>query len=171
MLALQEIVEYQFVNVFAILGNYTVQKTHFALKDQLQVFHVTDMTAPQDKFHIGSYFADGSYSVIIPPSASYDSYEKMLMPFDKTTWSYLLMTFGVAFGVIFMINLMPRWIQDIVYGHMVKLPAFNVLGTFFGIGQTKLPGNNFARLILMFFIIFCLIIRCAYQGRLDKFNI
>lgn len=135
MIALKEIVEYQFVDVFARLGNYTIKKTHFALKNQLQVFHATDMTAPQEKFHIGSYFAEGSYQIIIPPTASYDSYEKMILPFDKTTWSFLLITFGAAFVVIFFINLMPRWVRDIVYGHMVKLPAFNVLGTFFGIGN------------------------------------
>lgn len=165
MIALQEIIEYKFVNIFAGIGNYTAKKTHFALKNQLQVFHVTDMTAPLEKFHQGSYFAEGSHHVIIPPTASYNSYEKMLLPFDKTTWNFLLMTFGFAFVVIFVINMLPRWIQDIVYGHMVKLPAFNVVGTFFGIGQTRLPENNFARIILMFFIIFCLIIRCAYQGR------
>lgn len=170
MVYLQELIEYQFVNVFASIGNYTIKKTHFALKNQLQVFHVTDMTAPQHKFHIGSFFAEGTYQVIIPPSASYDSYEKMLLPFDKTTWFFLTMVFGAAFAIIFVINLMPRWVQDIVYGHMVKLPAFNVLGTFFGIGQTRLPENHFARIILMFFIIFCLIIRCAYQGMFESFQ-
>ena len=165
MVALQELIEYQLVNVFASIGNYTIKKTHFTLKNQLHVFHVTDLISPQDKFHIGSFFAEGTHLITIPSSASYDSYEKMLLPFDKTTWFYLSIVFGTAFALIFVINMMPRWVQDIVYGHMVKLPAFNVLGTFFGIGQTRLPENHFARIILMFFIIFCLIIRIAFLGR------
>jgi hypothetical protein len=32
------------------------------------------------------------------------------------------------------------------------------------VGQQKLPLNNFARIILMVFIMFCLVIRTAYQG-------
>ncbi|KAG5679800.1 hypothetical protein PVAND_009338 [Polypedilum vanderplanki] len=54
--------------------------------------------------------------------------------------------------------------QVLVYGHGVKIPSLNVVGTFFGIGQTKLPDLSFSRFILMIFILFCLIIRTAYQG-------
>jgi hypothetical protein len=39
-----------------------------------------------------------------------------------------------------------------------------ISGTFFGIGQMRLPINNFGRIILMVFILFCLIIRTAYLG-------
>lgn len=51
-----------------------------------------------------------------------------------------------------------------IYGANIRMPAMNVIGTFFGIGQVQLPVANFPRLILMYFILFCLIIRTAYQG-------
>ena len=44
------------------------------------------------------------------------------------------------------------------------MPAFNIVGTFFGISQIRLPNSNFPRMILAFFVYFCLVIRTAYQG-------
>lgn len=94
----------------------------------------------------------------------YTNYEKMILPFDSDTWIYFILFFCFAFVGISLINLMPKTFKNLVYGKGVKMPTFNAIGTFFGIGQTKLPDNNFARIILMHFIIFCLIFRTAYQG-------
>jgi hypothetical protein len=95
---------------------------------------------------------------------SYTSYEKLLLPFDFTTWCFLLITFFSAFAIIFIIDLMPVFLHSIVYGKGVKMPMLNVLRTFFGIAQARLPEGNFSRIILMSFILFCLVIRTAYQG-------
>ncbi|KAG5673138.1 hypothetical protein PVAND_003209 [Polypedilum vanderplanki] len=59
---------------------------------------------------------------------------------------------------------MPKVFQTIVYGTRVTMPMLNVLRTFFGISQTRLPQDSFPRFILIFFILFCLVIRTAYQG-------
>lgn len=40
----------------------------------------------------------------------------------------------------------------------------------FGIGQTKLPFKNFGRIILTSFILWCLVIRTGYQGKLFEFT-
>jgi hypothetical protein len=40
----------------------------------------------------------------------------------------------------------------------------NLRNTALGGGQFKLPGRNFARYCLMLFILFCLVMRTAYQG-------
>jgi hypothetical protein len=93
----------------------------------------------------------------------YSSYEKILLPFDELTWYLLTATFGFAFGAIFVVSRMSRRWQDVVYGEGVRVPAFNVIGTFFGIAQTHLPTTFFARAILILFIGFCLIFRTAYQ--------
>lgn len=39
----------------------------------------------------------------------------------------------------------------------------------FGGGQQVLPNRNFARFLLMNFILFCLIMRTAYQGKQFEF--
>jgi hypothetical protein len=66
--------------------------------------------------------------LMVTPGESYTYYEKLLLPFDVQTWKYLLLTFGCAFMLIFVINLMPRKIQDLVYGESVETPAYNVVG-------------------------------------------
>jgi hypothetical protein len=102
--------------------------------------------------------------VIIPPGKLYTNYEKLYLPFDFTTWWFLIATFSGAFLLILIVNLMPQIIKDMFYGENVNMPAWNVVSAFFGIGQTRLPSGNFARFILMMFILFCLIFRTAYQG-------
>jgi len=51
-----------------------------------------------------------------------------------------------------------------VIGRDVHAPTVNLFAAFFGLGQTRLPGRNFARFLLMLYILWCLIIRTGYQG-------
>jgi hypothetical protein len=101
---------------------------------------------------------------VITEAELYKPYEKILLPFDGLTWYLLLMTFGIAFGAIFAVSRLSRRWQDVVYGQGVRMPAYNVVGTFFGISQMRLPRTFFARFILINFIWFSLIFRTAYQG-------
>jgi hypothetical protein len=86
------------------------------------------------------------------------------MPFDASTWFLLILTFTIAFIVIFLAKKSSQSLRNRIYGRGIRTPAFNVVGTFFGIGQVRLPVESFPRFILMCFILFCLIIRTAYQG-------
>jgi hypothetical protein len=113
----------------------------------------------------GGFVHQNSIIFMISPPEPYSNYEKMILPFDDLTWYYLLGVFCSAFVGIFILNQTPKFFRDLVYGKNVNMPSFNVIGTFFGIGQTKLPDNNFGRIILMAFILFCLIFRTAYQGK------
>jgi hypothetical protein len=114
--------------------------------------------------HQTTTFDEYEEGFVITPSQSYNSYEKMILPFDAMIWTFLIITFAVAFLSIFIINYASRAIQDMIYGENVTSPALNLVAIFFGIGQTRLPIENFSRIILMVFILFCLIIRTAYQG-------
>jgi hypothetical protein len=117
----------------------------------------------------------------------YTNYEKLLFPFDVTTWILLLITHGLTFGCIFGLHLCPRWIRQIVFGRGEQImkkkhflnntlkfsginrPAFNALGIFFGISQFRLPRESFCRFILLLFIWFCLMFRTCYQSKLFEF--
>lgn len=102
---------------------------------------------------------------LVPPGEAYTSFEKLFMAFEVEVWIWILITFAIAFVTIFIIYLMPKTIQDIVFGSRVTTPSLNVTGAFFGISQTIIPQRSFARFLLMSFILFSLIIRTAYQGR------
>lgn len=109
-------------------------------------------------------FYEEQFKFIIPPPESYTSYKKLTMPFDTTTWIILLVTFLVAFITIVIVNRLSTSAQILVYDVNVKMPGYNVVSIFFGIGQTQLPSSNHPRIILMLFILFCLIFRTAYQS-------
>ncbi|KAG5666813.1 hypothetical protein PVAND_014823 [Polypedilum vanderplanki] len=119
--------------------------------------------------HFSIPFAKEEYYYTVTPNDLYTNYEKLTMPFDGITWILLILTFGLTFGLIFMINIYYKWLRTIVCGEGIKMPAYNALGIFFGIGQTRLPRHYFSRLILLLFIWFCLIIRTCYQSMLFEF--
>lgn len=122
------------------------------------------------EFYMSSAFYQIETFFVVTPGEVYSPYEKLLLPFDEQTWTFLILTFLIAFLVIFVVNFMPKFLREIFYGLGVRAPMFNVVGIFFGLGMTKLPANNFARIILVFFIGFCLVIRTGYQGEI-KFRI
>lgn len=157
VLAKRDAIELKMLEVFSKHGNFTLERVEKIENSQFYYF-------TNDLCYCDMEFTQHSICAIVSPPELYTDYEKMILPFDRETWSYLIIVFCSAFIGIFLINKFPRRYQDVVYGRGVKMPSFNVLGTLFGIGQTKLPENHFGRIILMAFIIFCLIFRTAYQG-------
>ncbi|XP_070491098.1 uncharacterized protein [Chironomus tepperi] len=107
--------------------------------------------------------------IIATPGELYTSYEKLLLPFDSATWKYLHITFVACFVAIFAIKRMPKFFRQRIFGDDVKTPVLNVISTFFGISQFKLPIRHMPRFILTLFIFFCLIFRTCYQSKLFEF--
>lgn len=104
-----------------------------------------------------------------PPGFEYDAYEKLIIPFDAQTWFWIVVTFASAFAVIFIMKFVRSDIRNFLFGTNVTTPALNVLAAFFGCSQIVCPGRNFARFLLMAFILFSLVIRTAYQGKMFEF--
>jgi hypothetical protein len=115
-------------------------------------------------FHVTSAYGDLQLIFILNSPPEFTNWEKVLLPFDFDTWIFLIITFGAAFGIILVVNPLPNYFKNLAFGREVQTPAFNVVSIFFGIGQNRLPNGNFPRIVLIFFIFFCLIIRTAYQG-------
>jgi hypothetical protein len=117
------------------------------------------------KIHMTSTFSEVKQGFIIPLSESYSTYEKLYLPFDEMIWICLIITFGSTFGLIFVLKrYAPFWMQFRIFGARIQSPAFNVLGQFFGIAQNRLPVENFARFLLITYVMAFLVIRTAYQG-------
>ncbi|CAG9799884.1 unnamed protein product [Chironomus riparius] len=118
--------------------------------------------------HFSKPFLEVREIVLTTPGDPYSSYEKLLLPFDRPTWILLISTFITAFLVIFLINFLPKTVQDVLYGN-VKSPALNVISSFYGVPQPQIPTLSFPRFILMNFVLFCLIFRTCYQSKLFEF--
>lgn len=116
-----------------------------------------------------SSYASQHIAFVIPPGSELSSVEKYLRPLSLWTWIFSTMTISIAFFVIYVIRKCPMSVQNFVFGERVQDPYLNVLVGLFGGSQTVLPQQNFARFLLMMFLLFCLVIRSVYQGSLYRF--
>lgn len=121
------------------------------------------------QYSLSKTFITTKYCFVIPQGELYTPLEKMFLPFDIETWTWILIFITVGVVVIVIIKFMPTVIQKFVFGRDVNTPLLNMTRAFFGIGQIILPGRNFARYHLMLFMLFCLIIRTAYQSKMFEF--
>lgn len=121
-------------------------------------------------------FFDNSYPIyvtpmvfVIPPGRLLSPMEKLFQPFNYIVWIALLIVNSVAVVVIIFINLKYKRYKAFVYGENVRHPLINMYVAMLGSQQLHLPKRNFARFILMMYLIFCLILRNIYQGSIFKF--
>lgn len=121
------------------------------------------------KFVISYVYDFDSLQFFVPPGDLYTPAEKLLLPFDMETWICFAAVFAVALLVTFLLLVSRDSLKEYFFGSNVKTPTMNLFQHFFGFGQTVLPRRNFARFILMMFILFCLIMRNAYQGKMFEF--
>jgi len=101
---------------------------------------------------------------LVPLGDYYTGLEKLFLPYDLIGWVLIVLTFSIGLIVIQVVVRLSKVKQNFVFGRRVTTPSINMTAAFFGIGQIVLPGRNFGRFILMLYIIWCLIIRTAYQG-------
>lgn len=106
---------------------------------------------------------------VIPPGSELTSVEKFVRPLDTYTWMFLLVFIFTALLVIRIVRKSSISTQHLVLGEGVNNPNLNVFIAILGGNIRPEPRNNFARYILMLFLIFCLIMRSLYQGSLFRF--
>lgn len=119
-----------------------------------------DNTTPYINQHI---------AFIIPPGAELSSLEKFIKPLDYYTWALLIFYITVGIVVIYCVRRGSTDLQDFVFGTGVKDPYINVIVAIFGSSQKIIPQKNFARYLLMMFLMYCLIMRTLYTGSLYRF--
>lgn len=106
---------------------------------------------------------------VIPSGRAYSSIEKLWIPFKPLVWIGILIVMFAAVLVITLVEYrVKRW-RDFVIGRQVKAPFMEMLVALFGGSSHSLPRRQFARYLLMVFILYCLIMRTLYQSGLFKF--
>lgn len=107
--------------------------------------------------------------LVIPPGAQLTAFGKLFRPFHNIVWIVLVLTLLFGVLIIFIIKLQSNEIKRFIFGMETSKPYFNMLIALAGGSQTVLPSRNFARFLLMTFLLFCLVIRTLYQGALFQF--
>ncbi|KAG5679482.1 hypothetical protein PVAND_009047 [Polypedilum vanderplanki] len=163
--------------------NFTI---HYTLKDNNKVwrsknYNLTDQNSFGIEINTNPVFYGFNYIYNSQPIDSYDfyflisyndfytNYEKLIFPFDTTTWILIFFTFTLTFGSILGLHFCPHWIKLIVFGEGINNPAYNALGIFFGISQLRLPNESFCRAIFIIYLWYCLIIRTCWQSMMFEF--
>lgn len=155
--------EIEIANAIARHGNFT-NDFHWQGEMNVHIFYLPRFQTLDDDCHVGTIFTEDFETFATTPAESYTSYEKMSFPFDDPTWQCLGATMILALTAIFIIDRTPEWVQDIFYGKRIRNASINLIGLFFGIGQIRLPENNFSRILLMNFSLFFFVLNSAYQG-------
>lgn len=106
---------------------------------------------------------------VVPPGRQLTSIEKLLKPFSPYLWNAVIIVFIISFSMVSVIGWFTITIQNFVFGRNIRTPSLNIINVFFGGSVVKTPTRNFARTLLCFFMIYCLIIRSSYQGALFKY--
>lgn len=111
-------------------------------------------------------FASVPVIIVAPPASVISAFQKLIQPFTVPVWVSFMTLFLIGFAVTVALRIAPKGAYNFIVGRGVKNPFFNMLIAFFGDTQRKLPATNFARFLLMNFLLFCLVIPCIYQGKL-----
>ena len=127
------------------------------------------LTQTRVKFMSYSEYGSSKLVLMIPPGKPLAALEKLLSPFRKFTWICLLLTFMIAVLIIAVVRRQKKSVKHFVFGVKTGNPYLNLFGILMNGSQHFAPKNNFARTLLMIFIIFCIVIRTLYQAALFHF--
>jgi hypothetical protein len=169
--ALSETLNFKIVfNIFGTLGCFFTSNSGVqSVKDNKSDIVIVDCWLRLKRLETfdasTTYFSDKAV-VLFPQESELTSFEKLFYPLTLEAWIYLVVYLAIGIAVIFVINLQPKNIQNFVFGMNVRNPYINMLLGLLGINQHISPGNNFSRFLLMNFLIFTLVIRTVYQGKL-----
>ncbi|CAO1407675.1 unnamed protein product [Diamesa serratosioi] len=107
--------------------------------------------------------------LIIPRGQQFSPLEKLFRPFNIVLWICLISTFILGICVISIVSCQSIEVRNLVLGRQIRNPFMNFMIAIVGGSQHVLPKRNFSRVLLMFFLLFCLVIRSLYVGGLFNF--
>lgn len=151
--------QFNFTSRFAVKND-----NRYVFPDMALTTKVLTPNAAKSTFLSQPYVFE-TISVMIPPGKAYSSFEKMFLPFESEVWIWLSITLTIAIITIFAFNFLNIEARNFVFGENVKNPILNIWIAFCGGSQTTLPKRNFARFLLISFILFCLVLS---QNRLSR---
>lgn len=117
-------------------------------------------------FEASTSYSNDKMIFVVPPGRDFTAFEKLVYPFKLHTWLMVAAFSAVGFFVIFIIKRRSKFTQNFVFGTGVSNPYLNMFIGFIGGSQHILPQRNFARFLLIMFLMCSLISRTLYQGSL-----
>jgi hypothetical protein len=150
-----------------VLQNGSSKRPLKALIDEESDISITDWWLKENRMKIlgtSTTYSSGQLAIMVPPPRPLSTFEKCIFPFSWPLWTLILVCYLLGNFSIFLVKRKSKVIQDFVFGENASVPYLNLFIGFIGGVQNFLPKYNFARFLLMMFLLYSLIIRTAYQG-------
>lgn len=106
---------------------------------------------------------------LIPAALKLTSIEKLLQPYGKDVWIAVTVSCTLGALIVLKLKTMSPFVWSVAFGANVSSPLTNMIQIVLGSGVPTLPLQTFPRFILAMFVLFCMIMRCSYEGSLFKF--
>lgn len=103
--------------------------------------------------------------VVVPPTSLIPPIKKLTRPFSLFVWISIIFSAFLGIVVVCISKWSCRRKYHFLVGRNVHYPVLNMLIGLLGGSQNKLPASNFARYLLMKFLLCCLVIRSMYQAK------
>lgn len=120
-------------------------------------------------FHPSLPYARDEVIFVVPRGKELGTFEKFVLPLDQSTWTVIVILYLIGYFVIFIVSCQNKKVRDFVFGRNVKTPFLNIYAVYIAYPLTRLPGRNFARFILMNYMLYCIVIRTSYFGAYYNF--
>lgn len=120
------------------------------------------MTATDPYFYTSVVFA-------LPVGKPFTAFQKLFLPFKYKIWFIVTMMFVIGFIVIAILNHRQQAIRNFVLGSRNRVPYLNMISIFLTGECRMLPKRNFARVLVIIWMLACLVLRNSYQGALFQF--
>lgn len=106
---------------------------------------------------------------MIPPGRPYTALEELLMPFQLSVWICIFGIFITTTAVVAFAKFWKLQKRSFIFGHGNDYPLINSINIFLGGNLQNTPRRNFARFLLMMWILLSLVLRSSYQAVLFGF--
>lgn len=127
------------------------------------------LTSLKSKFFASTYTYMTEHNVfIVPVGRPISPFKAAFLPFTFELWLALGICFILAYLLMVIISFMDASVGVFVYGYHVRYPILNMWNVAFGGTLFHLPKRNFARFILMQWIILWFVLRTGYLAQLFK---
>lgn len=107
--------------------------------------------------------------VIIPSGAPFTSLENLFRSFSYFVWLSMTITIIGAFFCIFYFKNGSTTVQNLVFENDRHNSYYNLLMIIVGGSINTLPKQNFPRMLIMTFILFCIVMRTVYQSQMFNY--
>lgn len=119
-------------------------------------------------FSMSYAYVYGSLVYAIPSGKPYSSFEKLFFPFKYIIWSCICALFVIATILLVALKCFPKKMRNFLLGKSNNMPLFNMYNICLGgtVSMRDIPLRNFARTLLLIWLLATLVLRNAYQGKL-----